>query len=565
MNRRTRSIVGTAALLVASFWSPVRGQHVHGGQSGDTLVWRMPMGRMTMPMLPGMAGYVPPLTPFLPGRTGDIDPESLDRVRPREVVLLKDGDTLDLEAKLVRKTIQGKTFVMYGFNGQHPGPLIRVPQSATVIINFTNHLDLPTTVHWHGVRLDNRFDGVPGITQDPVAPGGSFVYEVFFKDAGIYWYHPHVREDIQQELGLYGNMLVESSDPGYFSPVNAEEVVMLDDLLLDGDQLVPFGLEASNYTLMGRFGNIFLVNGEPQYSLDVNRGDVVRFFLTNVSNTRTYNLVFGDAPMKVVGADIGKFEREEWVKSVVLAPAQRYIVEARFERPGRFAITNQVQAIDHFLGRYYPSVDTLGFVTVAGGSSTDDFGDEFAVLRENAEVIADIDRFREHFGRPPDHELELSVRVGDLPQPVVQFMALDTTYYPPVEWSDAMPMMNWMSNGANVSWVLRDPATGDENMDVAWEFAVGDVVKIRLFNNPKSLHPMSHPVHLHGQRFLVVSRDGAPGPNLVWKDTVLVPVGSTVDILLEVTNPGRLMLLCHIAEHLEAGMMSAFTVTPSPN
>jgi FtsP/CotA-like multicopper oxidase with cupredoxin domain len=519
----------------------------------------MPMGNMTMPMLPGMASYVPPLTPFLPGMGVDIN--TLPMVQPREVHELTDGDTLALDARLVRKAINGRSFVMYGFNGQHPGPLIRVREQVTIVIVFTNHLDLPTTVHWHGLRLDNRFDGVPGLTQEPVQPGETFTYRVFFPDPGIFWYHPHVREDIQQELGLYGNMLVESADPAYYSPVNREEFLILDDLLLDGDAMVPFGLEAGNYTLMGRFGNLFLINGEPEYELTVNRGDVVRMYLTNVANTRVYNLVFGDAPMKVVGADVGKFEREEWVKSVVIAPAQRYVVEARFERPGRFPITNRVQAIDHFLGEFYPAVDTIGFVTVQGQSSAQDHSATFDVLRENDDVIADIDRYRPHFDRSPDQELVLSVQIGDLPQAVVQFMSIDTTYYPPVEWSDAMPMMNWVSNGRNVKWVVRDADTGAENMDISWEFAAGDIVKIRLFNDPNALHPMSHPIHLHGQRFLVVARNGLPNRNLVWKDTVLVPVGSTVDILLDVTNPGAWMLHCHIAEHLEAGMMSTFTVT----
>jgi FtsP/CotA-like multicopper oxidase with cupredoxin domain len=108
----------------------------------------MPMGNMTMPMLPGMASYVPPLTPFLPGMGVDIN--TLPMVQPREVHELTDGDTLALDARLVRKAINGRSFVMYGFNGQHPGPLIRVREQVTIVIVFTNHLDLPTTVHWHG-------------------------------------------------------------------------------------------------------------------------------------------------------------------------------------------------------------------------------------------------------------------------------------------------------------------------------------------------------------------------------------------------------------------------------
>jgi FtsP/CotA-like multicopper oxidase with cupredoxin domain len=133
-------------------------------------------------------------------------------------------------------------------------------------------------------------------------------------------------------------------------------------------------------------------------------------------------------------------------------------------------------------------------------------------------------------------------------------------FSPPLEWNDAMPMMNWLSSTEQVQWILRDADTGRENMEIEWRFTVGDVVKIRIFNNPETIHPMNHPVHLHGQRYLVLSIDGVPNQNLVWKDTAIVPVGSVVDILADMDNPGTWMLHCHIAEHLEAGMMMSFSV-----
>jgi FtsP/CotA-like multicopper oxidase with cupredoxin domain len=123
-----------------------------------------------------------------------------------------------------------------------------------------------------------------------------------------------------------------------------------------------------------------------------------------------------------------------------------------------------------------------------------------------------------------------------------------------------MPMMNWASTGRQVRWIVRDPATGRENMDVDWHFRRGRPVRIRLVNQRRSFHAMQHPIHLHGQRFLVLSVNGVRTENLVWKDTVLLPAGSAVDILLDPSNPGRWMLHCHIAEHLSAGMMMGFTV-----
>ncbi|MGH7540801.1 MAG: multicopper oxidase family protein, partial [Gemmatimonadota bacterium] len=533
----------------------------HGGAHADSSAagWRMPAMPAGMPMmLPGLMGSVPNVAPFLPG--ADLDPGSVPEAVPGEIVALADGDTLRLEAGFVRRTIGTRTFTMYGFNGQAPGPLIRVPQGAEIVVLFTNRIDLPTSVHWHGIRLDNRFDGVPGVTQDPVEPGESFVYRVHFPDAGIYWYHPHHREDVQQDLGLYGNLKVDAADPDHLAPVNGEEFLMLDDLLIDERGLFPYGREGAVQTLMGRFGNVFLVNGEPRYELTVRKGEVRRFYLTDVSNTRTFNLVFDGARVKLVGADVGRFEREQFVENVVLAPAQRYVIDVRYEEPGTFAITNSIQAIDHFNALFYPQVDTLGLVTVLDEEVEEDHGAAFDATRENRDVIEEIDRYRPEFGRAVDHELELAMRVGDLPSVMVAVMALDTLYFPPVEWNDVMPMMNYFSTSRNVTWILRDVATGRENRQIDWRFREGDIVKVRIHNRRRSFHPMQHPIHLHGQRFLVVARDGVPSENLAWKDTAVIPVGSTFDLLVEMSNPGRWMMHCHIAEHLDAGMALVFTV-----
>lgn len=554
-------------LLLAGAVAGLQAQEGHEGHRMATdstgVAWRMPPQPRPMPMmLPSLMGSIPGVMPFLPGF--DLDPATIPEAVFREIMEMADGDTLRLEAGFVRRTVGTRTFMMYGFNGQYPGPLIRVPQGAEIVVLFKNSIDLPTAVHWHGVRLENRYDGVPGVTQDPIEPGESYLYRVYFRDAGLYWYHPHHREDIQQELGLYGNMLVDSPDPAYLGPVNGEDFLMLDDLLVDEGGIFPFGQEAAIQTLMGRFGNQMLVNGEPRWETTVRRGEVRRLYFTNVANTRTFNVVLDGADAKLVGADIGKFERERFVENVVLAPAQRYIVDARFDTPGTYAVTNSIQAIDHFNAVYYPQVDTLGLVTVLDETVAEDHGAAFETLRENADVISEIDEYRRHFGRAPDHELELTVRVTGLPSAIVGVMALDTLFFPPVEWNDAMPMMNYLSTSQNLQWVLRDRVTGRENRDIDWTFRVGEVSKIRIENLRRSFHPMQHPIHLHGQRFLVISRDGVPEENLAWKDTVVIPVGSTFDILLEASNPGRWMAHCHIAEHLEAGMSMVFTVTEEP-
>ncbi len=562
--------------------------HGHGAGGNG---WPSPPMMPGLTMFPALMALDPPdASPFLPG--ADIDPETLPLARPRDVIRLGDGDEVDLEAGLVRRRIRSRDYVMYGFNGQYPGPLLYVPEAATVTVNFTNSIAWPTTIHWHGLRLDNASDGVPGVTQDPVEPGETFRYTVHFKDPGVYWYHPHHREDILKDLGLYGNMFVEPRQPDYYAPADREEFLMLDDFLMAGDEPMPFGSERTSHAFMGRFGNLMLVNGEPDYELEVTAGEVVRLYLTNVSNTRTFNLSFvgsdavgtsrAEQPaggpagteqpaaprIKVIGTDVGAFEREEWVESIVLSPAERYIVHVRFDEPGEFALLNRVQGIDHLGGSFFTEMDMLGTVGVAAPAPDAPQSDgpavsaAFDTLRTNLHAARDIALYREYFDDPVDHELTFTLQADGIPFIVDRLMQFDSAYFHPVEWSGTMPMMNWNSSSAEVQWIVRDPATGAENMDIGWQFEVGDVVKIRLHNERRSFHAMQHPFHIHGQRFLVLARNGVPNENLAWKDTVLLPTGTTTDILLEITNPGRWMAHCHISEHLEAGMRMLFTVNP---
>ncbi len=521
--------------------------------------WSHPPMLEETPMVPGLGHLRPEPAPFLPETEREV-PAAV----PSRVVRLRDGQTLDLMAGPVRREIGGREFLMYGFNGQYPGPLIHVDQNSTIFVNFENHTDWPTAIHWHGLRLDNRYDGVPHLTQDPVLPGGRFEYRLFFRDAGLYWYHPHHREEVTQDLGLYGNMLVEAPADEWYGPVHREEILMLDDLLIaDDGSLFPWGTERATHALMGRFGNLMLVNGEPHHDLEVAEGEVVRFFLTNVSNTRTFNLVFGEPGthrIKAVGSDLSPFEREVWVDSVTIAPAERYIVEVRWEEPGEHRIRNQVRALEHTFGGYFSRPTDLGTVTVTADDPVEAIG--FDHLKESAKVVADVDRFRDRFDDPPDHELSLTMEVEGMDPAIMQRMRADRVFFPPVEWADTMPMMNSVATPEEVRWVVREPATGRENMEIAWRFRVGDTVRIRITNDAGALHAMQHPFHIHGQRFLVTHRNGTPVPNQVFKDTMLIAAGETVDILLEITNPGKWMAHCHIAEHLEAGMRFVFEVAP---
>jgi suppressor of ftsI len=528
---------------------PRASEHRHGPDRG----WVMPPMTGRVAMVPGLEHLEPSVAPLPLG-----DPAPLPEARPTSVVRLADGDTLRLEATRVRRTVNGRSVVAYAYNGQIPGPRLEVAQGSRVIVEFVNRLDQRTAVHWHGIRLDNAADGVPGLTQPAVPPGGTFRYRLRFPDDGTYWYHPHHREDVQQDAGLAGNIVVRARGAAAWPEVDREEYLIVDDLLAGDAGPVPWGRETATHALMGRFGNLLQVNGSPAWRLTVPAGTVTRFHFTNAANARTFNLSFGDERLKLVASDGGRFERETWVESVPIAASERYVVETRFDRPGTVALVNRVQVIDRFRGRFVPQVDTLGLVTVTPPTAA-------------SAAAAGFDRLRAHpFAAPassttsgaplPARSLVLTLRTRELPFGLEQALRVDTMYVHPVEWESAMPMMDWLSTGREVEWILRDAASGRENHALDWRFRRGETARLRIENDPHVLHPMAHPVHLHGQRFLVVAQNGTPVPNRVWKDTVLVPAGGSVDLLVEFSNPGRWMLHCHIAEHLETGMHATVTV-----
>jgi FtsP/CotA-like multicopper oxidase with cupredoxin domain len=581
----------------------------------------------------------------------------LPEASPPGVVRLRDGDVFDLRIHPVRKKIGDAEVRMLGYNGSIPGPTMQVDQGSEITVSVANDGDVETTVHWHGLRLENRYDGVPEETQAPILPGGTFTYKVQFPDPGLYWYHPHMREDFAQEMGLYAPIVVEPSDSSYWPPVDRQLTITLDDVLIEDGKMAPFSHSGPNFVAMGRFGNVMLVNGETAYSGEAAVGEVVRLYLVNTANTRLFNFALLGARMKLVGGDSGRCEREEFVEEVLLAPSERAVVDVLFDAPGRVSLEHRTP--DHTYD--------LGAFTVAG-DAVGDAAATFDELRTDPELSAERELIERDFGREPDKVLSFvasmpllygeevqassyvcpmhaevtSTEPGTCPKCGMRLVPAQTeapaavSYVCPMhaevtdsepsrcpkcgmklvpsdalptsapdhheghahddqhdngdhahgahehgahehgdhehgdhadglEWEDLMPEINRASDAHNMLWKLVDPESGAENHRISWRFTVGDRVKIRLVNEMDSDHPMHHPFHVHGAgRFLILSRDGQPESNLVWKDTVLLRAGETADILLYVTNPGLWMAHCHIAEHTESGMMFSFDVAPSP-
>src|ERR671918_775161 len=536
-----------------------------------------------------------------PARPNDLfttETTGLSEATRPQLIRLYDGDRFDLRIEPVHKRIHDAELRMLGYNGSIPGPTFHVDQGSEITVQVTNDGDVEATVHWHGLRLENRFDGVPHETQAPIPIGGSFTYKVQFPDAGFYWYHPHIREDFGLEMGLYGTFIVEPADPSYWPAVDRQLSITLDDLLVEDGQIAPFHRSGPNYTAMGRFGNVMLINGETEFSGEATLGESVRLYLVNTANTRIFNFALRGARMKLVGGDSGRYEQETFVAEVMLAPSERAAIEVMFDSPGEARLEHRTP--DH--------VYDLGAFAVEGNSTTA-AATSFEALRVDPQLTAEHQSIDGDIERPPDkvlafvasmpllygddvapatsyacpmHPEVTSSEPGTCPKCGMKLVPADTlpaTEPKPsedavhhehreheqndgLEWEDLMPEINRASEPSNMRWMLIDRESGAENGAITWAFTVGDRVKIRLVNEMESDHPMHHPFHVHGAgRFLVLSREGEPESNLVWKDTVLVPAGRTVDVLLDVSNPGLWMAHCHIAEHAQSGMMFRFNVS----
>ena len=318
------------------------------------------------------------------------DATGLPVARAPELVELSDGEHFDLRIAPVAKRLGDATVRMLAYNGSIPGPTLKVKEGSEVIVDVENQGDMDATVHWHGLRLENRYDGTHE-TQQPMAVGERFSARVAFPDPGLYWYHPHIREDYGQELGLYGNVLVEPADPDYWPPAHRELVLTLDDILLEDGNVAPFSRSETTYAAMGRFGDVLLINGEPDLALTARLGEVVRLHLTNTANTRVFKVKLPGVRMKLVGGDSGHVEHEQFVEDVILAPSERVIVDVLFDRSGELALEH------HTPDRVYP----LAAITVGEEAAEPALAERFEVLRTNPDMAAERERVAPYLEAEP--------------------------------------------------------------------------------------------------------------------------------------------------------------------
>lgn len=407
---------------------------------------------------------------------------------------------------------------IWGYDGAVPGPVMRVQQGGRLSRRLINSLPQPTTIHWHGIRIDNAMDGVPDLTQATVPQGGSFDYGFDLPDAGTYWYHPHSRTFEQMGRGLYGALIVEEPSP---PPVDADLVLLIDDWRLNeaGQLHDSFGA-LHDRAHAGRIGNWVTVNGVADWKRGVARGERIRLRLVNTANARVFPLFLQGMRAHVVALDGQPVDTPYAVDELILAPAQR---------------ADLIVDIDAAEGEtaWLLERDREGLLAVA----------EFPV-----EGTSRADAL------PPPVALP--------PNPVPALGALDDALHVPLRMEGGAMggLAAATRNGEERS--LRDLAAegfawalnGSVGMEdrPLFQARLGQTVRIRMTNDTAWPHAM----HVHGHHFRALGAAG-PGP---LRDTILLQRGETLDIAFVADNPGKWMLHCHMLEHSVAGMMTWFEV-----
>lgn len=321
------------------------------------------------------------------------------------LISLASGDTYTMHITEVKKDIGGKRVKMLSYNGSIPGPTIQAPAGAHVSIDVINDVPhLETTLHSHGVRLSDLFDGVPASMmgkQDPIVQGGHFRYDIVFPDAGLFRYHPHIDEQIQQELGLYGNFLVTPPATAARSKgFDTGHVLIFDDIQLDDKGQPSVASNSTDQALMGRYGTLMLTNGSPAYAFHAPSHSVVRLYMTNVANVRPMNITIQGAQMKLLGSDIGAYEKPTLVDHILIGPAERYIVDVLLPSAGDYTIMNSIPG-----GNGAKPLATIH----ADEASASTNAATFTTLTTNTDVVTDIDRYRSAFAKPADKSLTIDM------------------------------------------------------------------------------------------------------------------------------------------------------------
>ncbi len=411
-----------------------------------------------------------------------------------------------LEATVATKAYPGARAVpVWSYNGVVPGPLIDANVGDKVIVHFKNSLPEETTIHWHGVRVPAAMDGTPA-TQAPVPPGGTFDYSFTLKDAGLFWFHPHVRSDVQVHKGLYGIIRVRGvSEP----QADQEGIVVLDDVTVLPDGTLAEYLDDDS-KMLGRQGKTLLVNGLAAPTFVTRVGALVRLRIVNVANGRFFNLALPRSKWRVIGTDGGFLPKPYDADHLLVAPGERY--------------------------------DVMLIASGAPGSTS---------------TLTD-DPYERGHGTGKDPPLPVAtLRISD--EPPLSGLTLpgaftDIERLPDGAVDDPITLDEGIQNG-NLVFTINGAVYPNVPM---LDIPLNAVRRLQVENKSE----MDHPFHIHGIFFQLLEKAGAPvaADALANKDTIIVPAKTTLKLVARFDAPGTWMYHCHILEHAEGGMMGEIRV-----
>jgi FtsP/CotA-like multicopper oxidase with cupredoxin domain len=437
-----------------------------------------------------------------------IEPEALTDINPDPTIV-----EVELTATTgTQEYLAGKPADIWGFRdgaragskASVPGPLLEANVGDTVIVHFKNELPEETTIHWHGIRVPNAADGSP-VSQMAVPPGGTFDYEFIAKDAGYYWYHPHMHGDMQVEAGLYAPIIVHDN---LAIDVAADRAFVLDDVKLESTGKL--STQTDNLDLMlGRQGNVVLINGRQHPTMNAAAGTRQRWRFVNAANGRYFNLELPGHQFRVIGWDGGLLETPYETATLLIAPGERYDVLVEL---GTDDV--ELRTLHYDRGHNIPDPGPIELLTIHVGAQ----GRAPAALPTSWGSVSSI----AVDGSTPRRQLVLR---EDDTIPNMPVFTINNEAFPDIT-----------------------PATGTMGQTEVWEIV--------------NMAEMDHPFHLHGMEFQQVDDSGAPMGTRAWKDTINVPQLQTVRFAVTLDAPGRWMYHCHILEHAERGMMGELEVSP---
>jgi FtsP/CotA-like multicopper oxidase with cupredoxin domain len=445
------------------------------------------------------------------------------------------GRTIELTAQTIDLSIGGgRSFKAWSFNRQMPGPLIQAQLGETIRVLFKNRLPEPSTIHWHGLPVPNPMDGVPGLTQKAVPPGGDFLYEFPAKPAGTYIYHSH--QGLQLDRGLYGALVVD--DPNESREYDQEFLLVLEDwVTADGGgpnavRRKPGGMMMGGRGMMrgrGRMGRMmggvrggppaepvydaYAVNGKAYPHTDplrVKKGQRIRLRICNASASTIYDLRLAGHTMSITHAD-GQAIRPVAADVLRIGMGERYDVLIKADNPG------------HWL---------LGAFENGWGEG----GLKLPVIYEG---------FEDQIPKGPDFPSGLRYPGYwdfEAARPSSLGIQQAGQRYPQA-LSGGMHSPFWTING------YRHPQS--ETLAAK----LGQVVALSYSNHSH----MPHPMHLHGHFFRVVNPN-LPPERWIFKDTIIVDPMRRVEVQFLADNPGGWLHHCHHLYHMEAGMANRLKV-----